>query len=93
MITNKRQRTDQGHHVPTHTNPAAALSAARTPKLSLSAELATKLGTRYCNEEELLMLLLKNPSVCSKIMVPTISRATNGALELIVRSSFCSALF
>jgi hypothetical protein len=55
MNTNKRQRNDdQDRHVPTRASPVAV----RTLKLKLCAELASKLGTRYCNEEELLMLMV-----------------------------------
>jgi hypothetical protein len=84
MNTNKRQRTDdQGRHALTHIIPAA--SSARTLKLRLCAELAIKLGTRYCSEEELLTLMLRNSSVCAKICMNTISKATSGRLELVRR--------
>jgi hypothetical protein len=87
MDTNKRQRTDdqdqgQGRHVSTHTSPAAAPSAARTPKLKLCAELATKPGTRYCREEELLVLVLMlskkmwSPVLTFEVMAAQISTAT-----------------
>jgi hypothetical protein len=78
-MNTKRQRIDDqcGHHAPTHASPAAASVATRTPKLKLCAELATKLGTRYCSEGKLLMLMLAN-----KIY----SRTDEGGLELCLDS-------
>jgi hypothetical protein len=54
MNSNKRQRTDEDE-----IRPAPLASAtARAPKLRLSDELATKLGTRYCTDSELVTLVL-----------------------------------
>jgi hypothetical protein len=61
MNNNKRQRTDEEQAGPA----APASTTARVPKLRLSDELATKLGTRYCTDNELVTLMLSQ-KMCSR---------------------------
>ena len=62
MNNNKRQRTDEEDVSPA---PASATTA-RVPKLRLSDELAIKLGTRYCTDNELVTLMLSQ-KMCSRV--------------------------
>jgi hypothetical protein len=61
---NKRQRTDVEQVSPALAPPPS--TTARVPKLRLSDELATKLGTRYCTDNELVTLMLSQ-KMCSRV--------------------------
>jgi hypothetical protein len=61
MNNNKRQRTDQEEIRPA---PSSVITA-RAPKLRLSNDLAIKLGTRYCTDNELVTLMLSQ-KMCSR---------------------------
>jgi hypothetical protein len=86
MTSNKRQRTEDT--VSTHV-VAMSPPSSRIPKLRLCTKLASKLGARYCSKEELVALMLRNPSICSKMRVNTISKATGGQLEIVRREQLC----
>jgi hypothetical protein len=63
-MNNKRQRTDE-EQVSLAPAPFASTTA-RVPKFRLSNELATKLGTRHCTENELVRLMLSQ-KMCSRV--------------------------
>jgi hypothetical protein len=73
-MSNKRRRTDDHE---THVAPG---SPSRISQLRLSAELATKLGTRYCNEEELVPLMLSH-NICSHVSTFEVKATLMGDLN------------
>jgi hypothetical protein len=71
---NKRQRTDEEEVRPT------ASSTARVPKLRLSDDLAAKLGTRYCTDNELVALMLSK-KMCSRVSTFEVKATLMGDLN------------
>jgi hypothetical protein len=76
MNNNKRQRTDEEEAVPAPSPPTTA----RVPKLRLSDELATKLGTRYCTDNELVRLMLSQ-EMCSRVSTFEVKATLMGDLN------------
>jgi hypothetical protein len=77
MSSNKRRRTDEEQVSPAVSAPTSPVS-----KLRLPDELACKLGRRHCTEAELVNLMI-SASVCSKVVVNTISpQLSSGGLKL-----------
>jgi hypothetical protein len=76
MNNNKRQRTDEEDASPA---PSPATTA-RVPKLRLSDELAIKLGTRYCTDNELVTLMLSQ-KMCSRVLTFEVKATLMGDLN------------
>jgi hypothetical protein len=77
MNNNKRQRTDEEGARPA---PASITTASRVPKLRLSDELATKLGTRYCTDNEFVARMLSQ-KMCSRVMTFEVKATLVGDLN------------
>jgi hypothetical protein len=76
MNNNKRQRTDEED-----VSPAPSSSTTdRVPKLRLSDELAIKLGTRYCTDNELVTLMLSQ-KICSRVSTFEVKATLMGDLN------------
>jgi hypothetical protein len=75
-MNNKRQRTDEEAISSAPPSPATA----RVPKLRLSDELATKLGTRYCTDNELVTLMLSQ-KMCSRVSTFEVKATLMGDLN------------
>jgi hypothetical protein len=80
MSHNKRRRTGEKDAIP---KVSALFHPKSVQKLRLSNELACKLGMRHCIDEELVNLMI-SASVCSKVVVNTISpqQLASGSLKL-----------
>jgi hypothetical protein len=76
MNNNKRQRTGEEEIRPV----PSSFTTARVPKLRLSDELATKLGTRYCTDNELVTLMLSQ-KVCSRVSTFEVKATLMGDLN------------
>jgi hypothetical protein len=76
MNINKRQRTDEEDGRPA---PLSSTTV-RVPKLRLSDELATKLGTRYCTDNELVTLMLSQ-KMCSRVSTFEVKATLMGDLN------------
>jgi hypothetical protein len=76
MNNSKRQRTDEEQAGPA----AHASTTARLPKLRLSDELAIKLGTRYCTDNELVTLMLSQ-KMCSRVSTFEVKATLMGDLN------------
>jgi hypothetical protein len=76
MNNNKRQRTDEEDVIPA---PASSATA-RVPKLRLFDELAIKLGTRYCTDNELVTLMLSQ-KMCSRVSTFEVKATLMGDLN------------
>jgi hypothetical protein len=76
MNNNKRQRTDDEDASPA---PSSSTTA-RVPKLRLSDELTTKLGTRYCTDNELVTLILSQ-KMCSRVSTFEVKATLMGDLN------------
>jgi hypothetical protein len=79
MNNNKRQRTDDEQVSPAPAPPPS--TTARGPKLRLSNELATKLGTRHCTENELVRLMLSQ-KLCSRVSTFEVKATLVGDLNV-----------
>jgi hypothetical protein len=75
-MNNKRQRTDEEDVSPA---PLSSTTA-RVPKLRLSDELAIKLGTRYCTDNELVTLMLSQ-KMCSRVSTFEVKATLMGDLN------------
>jgi hypothetical protein len=73
---NKRRRTDEEEAIPAPSPPTTA----RVPKLRLSDELAIKLGTRYCTDNELVRLMLSQ-KMCSRVSTFEVKATLMGDLN------------
>jgi hypothetical protein len=76
MNNNKRQRTDEEDDSPA----SSSATTARVPKLRLSDELAIKLGTRYCTDNELVTLMLSQ-KMCSRVSTFEVKATLMGDLN------------
>jgi hypothetical protein len=76
MNNNKRQRTDEDEVSP---EPLSSTTT-RVPKLRLSDELATKLGTRHCTDNELVALMLSQ-KMCSRVLTFEVKATLMGDLN------------
>jgi hypothetical protein len=76
MNNNKRQRTDAEDVSPA---PLSSTTV-RVPKLRLSDELAIKLGTRYCTDNELMPLMLSQ-KMCSRVSTFEVKATLMGDLN------------
>jgi hypothetical protein len=76
MNNNKRQRTDEKCASPA---PSSSTTA-RVPKLRLSDELAIKLGTCYCTDNELVTLMLSQ-KMCSRALTFEVKATLMGDLN------------
>jgi hypothetical protein len=79
MNNNKRQRTNEEQVSPALAPPPPSITA-RVPKLRLSNELATKLGTRHCTENELVRLMLSQ-KMCSRASTFEVKATLMGDLK------------
>jgi hypothetical protein len=77
-MNNKRQRTDEEQVSPALAPPPS--TTARVPKLRLANELATKLGTRHCTENELVRLMLSQ-KMCSRVLTFEVKATLVGDLN------------
>jgi hypothetical protein len=77
MKNNKRQRTDDKEEASPALSPPAT---ARIPKLRLSDDLTIKLGTRYCTDNELVMLMLSQ-KMCSRVLTFEVKATLMGDLN------------
>jgi hypothetical protein len=75
-MNNKRQRTEEEdvNHAP------FSATNVRVPKLRLSDELTTKLGTRYCTDNELVTLMLSQ-KMCSRVSTFEVKATLMGDLN------------
>jgi hypothetical protein len=76
MNNNKRQRTDEEDVSPA---PLSSTTV-RVPKLRLSDELTTKLGARYCTDNELVTLMLSQ-KMCSRVSTFEVKATLMGDLN------------